>query len=1096
MLHCFRSPATWALLRHRLSLGNALRTGQRVNAELCLSNTAAEATIPAATALNTAAALGDLKGAKKLVSEGCDVNLHDYDGRTPLHVAASFNNLEMTSWLVEQGALLTEDRESRLPINDSLHHQNESLTEILKTCKYEHDHDFTDTLDPQLVTYVFEQVARHGLFTVKSLKKKLRYYVNDLGWEEDYFKTFSPQEIAEQFHSFTAACISARTSRNAENICVESTNDTEMVILFTDCNKLSVQSKAEKYMMATPKGMGVNLQCMRSRNSAVKDGTQTLSVYRIRRSPYCDGTRVGDEDATISDSFSAAETASEAFLSQTNDELVQRFDGLLKASAGKPYAIMQDFDAGHGLTDVMFAVPTGTVANDQVFLQSVSDTFQRLGFHTQGGRIDKFSNGTAVYTIRSAGLQKGSVRDNELLATVKSYANLAFTQFRSPLFEAYTRGEMSGRQLLYFHAACRFAHYFEYRKNEDLDDLYNHFKDKPSMLDRVSSLDKSLGTNLNTLNELYTCVESNPEVAEQLYIHFARKMTGDMDGYHYPDVNLLTKTVSDPGHQHILKTFLLFNESVTSTNLWKSSKSAAAFRMDPSVFLKNHYLPEIPFAIFMVLGLDFTGFHVRFRDISRGGVRVIKSTLENYPSNRQSQFLENFNLAYTQKLKNKDIPESGSKGTILLKQNKNDRSSLAFSQYIDAILDITLKADGVIDLYKEDEYIFLGPDENTAGYMDGACEYARGRGYQFWRAFTTGKGPALGGIPHDTHGMTTRSVRSFSKGIIRRLGLDETKVTKFMTGGPDGDLGSNEILMGKERVVGVVDGSGVLFDPEGINDVALKELAAQRQMVSHFDQGKLGPQGFFIDVDGPAHDTLPGWDGVTIRNVADFRDNFHVWDHLQADFFVPCGGRPESIHKGNVDKIIMPNGEPRFKYIVEGANLFITESARNFLQDKNVLLFKDASTNKGGVTSSSLEVLAGLSMTDDEFAEHMQAHPNGDVPEFYAQYVQQVVETVETNATLEFDYIYDEMRKTGRRSTEITRNLSEEMNNLNDMITQSDLFDSEPLRRVVLKQSIPSVLQNKVGLDNIMQRVPLAYQRAIFAMYATFLILFLFYVFT
>lgn len=59
------------------------------------------------------------------------------------------------------------------------------------------------------------------------------------------------------------------------------------------------------------------------------------------------------------------------------------------------------------------------------------------------------------------------------------------------------------------------------------------------------------------------------------------------------------------------------------------------------------------------------------------------------------------------------------------------------------------------------------------------------------------------------------------------------------------------------------------------------------------------------------------------------------------------------------------------------------------------------------------------------------------------------METVETNATLEFDYIYDEMRKTGRRSTEITRNLSEEMNNLNDMITQSDLFDSEPLRRVV-----------------------------------------------
>jgi NAD-specific glutamate dehydrogenase len=67
----------------------------------------------------------------------------------------------------------------------------------------------------------------------------------------------------------------------------------------------------------------------------------------------------------------------------------------------------------------------------------------------------------------------------------------------------------------------------------------------------------------------------------------------------------------------------------------------------------------------MVLGYDFTGFHVRFRDISRGGVRVILSHEENYERNRSSQFQENYNLAYTQKLKNKDIPESGSKGTCV-----------------------------------------------------------------------------------------------------------------------------------------------------------------------------------------------------------------------------------------------------------------------------------------------------------------------------------------------------------------------------------------------------------------------------------------------
>jgi glutamate dehydrogenase len=38
-----------------------------------------------------------------------------------------------------------------------------------------------------------------------------------------------------------------------------------------------------------------------------------------------------------------------------------------------------------------------------------------------------------------------------------------------------------------------------------------------------------------------------------------------------------------------------------------------------------------------------------------------------------------------------------------------------------------------------------------------------------------------------------------------------------MTGGPDGDLGSNEILMGNEKLLGLIDGSGVLFDPNGID---------------------------------------------------------------------------------------------------------------------------------------------------------------------------------------------------------------------------------------------------------------------------------------
>jgi glutamate dehydrogenase len=34
------------------------------------------------------------------------------------------------------------------------------------------------------------------------------------------------------------------------------------------------------------------------------------------------------------------------------------------------------------------------------------------------------------------------------------------------------------------------------------------------------------------------------------------------------------------------------------------------------------------------------------------------------------------------------------------------------------------------------------------------------------------------------------------------LGEEEDKITKFQTGGPDGDLGSNEILISKDLILG------------------------------------------------------------------------------------------------------------------------------------------------------------------------------------------------------------------------------------------------------------------------------------------------------
>ena len=80
--------------------------------------------------------------------------------------------------------------------------------------------------------------------------------------------------------------------------------------------------------------------------------------------------------------------------------------------------------------------------------------------------------------------------------------------------------------------------------------------------------------------------------------------------------------------------------------------------------------------------------------------------------------------------------------------------------------------------------------------------------------------------------------------------------------------------------------------------------------------------------------------------------------------------------------------------------MFITEPARHVLEDAGCILFKDASTNKGGVTSSSLEVLAALSFDDENFKKDMTSDEDGRFSDFYKTYVDEIIERVESNAKM------------------------------------------------------------------------------------------------
>src|SRR3990167_35542 len=190
--------------------------------------------------------------------------------------------------------------------------------------------------------------------------------------------------------------------------------------------------------------------------------------------------------------------------------------------------------------------------------------------------------------------------------------------------------------------------------------------------------------------------------------------------------------------------------------------------------------------------------------------------------------------------------------------------------------------------------------------------------------------------------MTTRGVHQFVLGIYKKLNLTETEISKFQTGGPDGDLGSNEIKISSDKTVAIVDGSGVLYDPTGLDRAELIRLADARKMSEHFNKALLSSKGFFIHIND-VDVQLP--DGRFIEKGLIFRNNFHLDEILNGvELFVPCGGRPAVVNSSNVQQLWSAElGRPRFRYIVEGANLFFTHEARLKLEEWGVILFKDAS---------------------------------------------------------------------------------------------------------------------------------------------------------
>ncbi|MGD9345786.1 MAG: NAD-glutamate dehydrogenase, partial [Candidatus Aminicenantes bacterium] len=781
-------------------------------------------------------------------------------------------------------------------------------------------------LDEARLKKIEEIILSHGHYAKSTVRDEIEWFLTGLGMDAYYFETTPLKTIAHHIEAVKSAAIMASLQKKtALQIDLATEQKDEAIYLVDDQHSRALEIERrieEKYP---------NSRLQTYRTTGKPRRAKHLRLYQVNRAQFC-AEKIYPEEIDLK------RIACRLFLKTTTSETYNRYQDIISRSSGWETPLI-DVSQKRDSKELRIMVAINRESPSR-FFSNVSDVFNSHGLFSNRKYIEQFANGKTVYTF-----YLNEIREGKLIQDLVSDISLVYVMPDSPLSELFREGRLSAQEMVFGVSAWSFAHQFLSEYNEEYLKVREYLKEAPELLGLVRQLKtrlskmaydeakiwEALVSNYVYLKEAYNLFEIkfNPHVKKQNF-HSRMEKLGDE----------ITRHISVELDRNIFQMILCFIDVIHRTNFYKRDKTSIAFMYDPK-FLNPVDYPENPFGIFHVIATELRGYHIRFRDIARGGIRIVRShNFQAFMNNSDFIFDENYNLAATQQKKNKDIPEGGSKGTILLRWGHQDKAESAFKKYINGLLDLLLPDEDIIDHYGKEVILFLGPDEGTADMMEWASERARTLEYPYWKAFSTGKPVSLGGIPHDLYGMTTNSVHQYVLEILKKTGTKESKITKVMTGGPDGDLGSNEILISKDKILAIIDGSGVLYDPKGIERTELERLAKNRQMVEKFPKNLISSKGFLITI--KEQDVLLR-DGEKVLSGLEFRNTFHLHPKFKADLFVPCGGRPASVNINNWTQYIDQKGNPRFKYIVEGANLFITQDARIRLEEHGVIIYKDAS---------------------------------------------------------------------------------------------------------------------------------------------------------
>ncbi|MBW2993755.1 Glu/Leu/Phe/Val dehydrogenase [Candidatus Woesearchaeota archaeon] len=180
----------------------------------------------------------------------------------------------------------------------------------------------------------------------------------------------------------------------------------------------------------------------------------------------------------------------------------------------------------------------------------------------------------------------------------------------------------------------------------------------------------------------------------------------------------------------------------------------------------------------------------------------------------------------------------------------------------------------------------------------------------------TGKPADMGGLPHEL-GSTGFGVAHSADVAAKSLGIGKNVAIQGF--GNVGQFAAKFLAEIGYTIIAVSDSKGCIYNPGGLDVSKLISIKKETRSVVNYNEGE----------------------------VLDGRMVFE----LDADIIIPAA-IADVINKDNADKI-------KAKLIVEGANISITDSAKEILHSRGIFVVPDMIANAGGVISSYVEHIGG-----------------------------------------------------------------------------------------------------------------------------------------